>query len=161
MATTIGQILLGNLFPVHPVYGARRDVKVLAVSPTTGRWTLGEITCRDCPATREIHPGDHFQVTQCASCKDAERKLAKAATREASPLASRSREEAKAARTAANEAKRKERAAKAAGKAQERLAKQQAKLQVQAEKLALIQKVAAEKGVQVSPKASQPVAQVA
>ena len=149
MANTIGQVLSSSLFPTHPVFGARKDLTVTEVSPVTGRWTLGEITC-DCGSVRSIHPGDHFQVTQCVECKDAERKAKKALARATSPESA----EKKAARDAKKAERQEKLAERKLAQATERAAKQEAKLIAAkaklAEKAALLAKVAAEHGVAVS-----------
>lgn len=152
MANTIGQILLGASFPTHPVYGARRDLEVLEVSPTTGRWTLGQITC-PCGTTRDIHPGDHFQVTECVPCKEETRKQAKQAARASNPETAARKAEKLAAKADREAAKQATRESKAAERAAKLAAKETAKADKAKEKASLIAKVAAEKGVQISPNA--------
>jgi hypothetical protein len=96
----------------HPQYGDLPIVKVLEAKADGSVFLLGEIEC-ECGETRQIHPGDWFQVRSCLKC-------AKRARRGGEKLS----EAEKAARAA-------ERAVKVE---QNRLIKAQAKAEAQAEK---------------------------
>jgi hypothetical protein len=96
----------------HPQYGVMPTVKVLEAKADGSVFLLGEIKC-ECGETRQIHPGDWFQVRSCLKC-------AKRARRGSEKLS----EAEKTARAA-------ERAAKVE---QNRLVKAQTKAEAQAEK---------------------------
>ena len=76
MAFNVGDVLRGSDYEIHPKYGKRPDLEVLAVNEDGSKWTLGRFTCA-CGETRDIHAGDWFQVRQCTTCKPTKAKKAK------------------------------------------------------------------------------------
>jgi hypothetical protein len=125
----------------HPSYGPLPVVLVLEAKQDGSIFLLGEIKC-DCGATREIHPGDWFQVRGCETCTKKARRRGKSArkTDEEKAAAQAERElkyaEDKLARLEAKKTAAVAHAAKLAAELEERKA--------------LIAQVAAEKGVEVA-----------
>ena len=140
---TVGMILDPQQLGMadEPRFGPLPVVHVLEAKDDGSIFLLGEITC-ECGATRELHPGDWFQVRACETCtKKRQRKSksnAKSPEEKAANLAERELKYAEAA-ILRGEAKVAKMAAKAEKARSEMVARQ-----------ALVAQVAAEKGVPVT-----------
>jgi Na+-translocating ferredoxin:NAD+ oxidoreductase RnfC subunit len=133
--------------PAHPVFGALPVVTVIDAKDDGSVFLHGEIECSECGETREIEPGDWFQVRRCRTHQKKAQRKAKAVhkTEEEKLAAKTQREAEQAVKNAEREIKRAEEKAAAAMK---RAEDAQAKLDLMA-------KVAAEKGVGISPKTEE------
>lgn len=132
--------------PEHPIFGALPVATVIEAKDDGSVFLHATIECSECGETREIEPGDWFQVRRCQQHQRKAQRKAKKVAKTPEQLASEKaeRETKQAAKTAEAQL----------AKAQAKVEKLQAEAKAALEKAELLAKVAAEKGVPVSPEAN-------